>query len=620
MKPTASRPEPASPEPAPDVEALRALLECEADLDALERGLLAAAVHPVTGGADGAWWMRWDERRGRLEGWRAAEEPQRDVPLASAIARARRAPPSVSPESERVRAWSREVKDLAGACEVAWRTGSPAEGPGGDLADAPWSASARIAAVPLRRGPRFHGMLVLAIPETPEREPQLAWLAIAANAALAAQERTAEARRRARQAAALAEFAKACVGAANVAETVHALARLAAQSLQVRHAAVYRRRDDGSLALEVAHGPTPSREREARAFQIAAAEVARASRSLSGVGASELPGPESEGAGEVSVWALQPLQAYGRSLGVLAAWDGPERPPGLHDWERGDLDTLATLADHAALLLEHGRRLEELAAAERRREDLAARLREQDRLAAMGELAGRVAEDARQPLASMAALATRALGELAEDDPRRRYLEAVRHEAERLEALLESQKEYAKLERPRLQMEGLNELAQEALRSTAESFSRRRVRLVKKLAPGLPTLLLDAARIRRVIENIFSCVLEAMPMGGRMRIETRRSGTFVVLEVVHDRARLEGDVLERLFVPFGGALANRAALGLGVAHQIVREHGGEIRVRSEDEWSTVFAVTLPVLDNQDRRRGSDRRSVRSERRRRRPED
>jgi signal transduction histidine kinase len=48
---------------------------------------------------------------------------------------------------------------------------------------------------------------------------------------------------------------------------------------------------------------------------------------------------------------------------------------------------------------------------------------------------------------------------------------------------------------------------------------------------------------------------------------------------------------------------------------MVREHGGEIRVRSEDEWSSVFAVTLPVLDNQDRRKAVDRRQSRRERRR-----
>src|SRR5213075_485079 len=69
MEPTASRP--AVPAPAPDATALAALLDCEADLDALERALLVAAVHPAWGGGRDAWLARWDERRGWLEGWRA---------------------------------------------------------------------------------------------------------------------------------------------------------------------------------------------------------------------------------------------------------------------------------------------------------------------------------------------------------------------------------------------------------------------------------------------------------------------------------------------------------------------------------------------------------------------
>src|SRR5258707_3342340 len=107
-------------------------------------------------------------------------------------------------------------------------------------------------------------------------------------------------------------------------------------------------------------------------------------------------------------------------------------------------------------------------------------------------------------------------------------------------------------------------------------------------------------------------------MGGRMRIEPRRAGAAIVLDVVHDRTQPAGDALEQLFAPFGAASASGAALGLSVAQQIVREHGGEIRVRSEDEWSSVFSVTLPVLDNQDRRRGPDRRGARGDRRRKSP--
>ena len=617
MEPTASRS--ARPGPAPDVEALSALLDCEADLDALERTLLAVAVHSAGGGGEQAWLARWDERRGLLEGWRVRAEAVEDTDLATSIGRARRAPPGEPAEAERARAWCCPPESLVGACEFAWRTGLPATGPGPEQPGAPWGAFDTVCVVPLRRGVRLYGLLVTGWRTAPRVEPAHAGLATAAHAALAAQVRSAEARRRARHAAALAEFARAAVGGGNLAESMHTLARLAANAVQVRHAAVYRLREDGTLKLEVAHGPAPGRDTQGRILQAPAAEVARTNRALAGRRPDELPATDVEGAGDMTVWVLQPLSAYGRVLGVLAAWDGPERHPASPEWERGDLEVLTTLADHAALLFEHARRLDELSVLERRRLDLASRLREQDRLAALGEMAGRVAEDARQPLASVAAFAAKALQDMAADDPRRDVLEAVRDQTERIETLMAEQLAYSRLETPRLKMESLNSVVLESLRGSAEALTRRRVRLVKKLASDLPTLLLDAARIRRVLSNILACALEAVPMGGRMRVETRRAGSHVVLDVVHDRAEQASDALAQLFAPFGDAAPSGAALGLGVAQQIVREHGGEIRVRSEDDWSSVFSVTLPVLDNQDRRRGRDRRGVRPERRRAEPD-
>src|SRR4030095_102342 len=123
-------------------------------------------------------------------------------------------------------------------------------------------------------------------------------------------------------------------------------------------------------------------------------------------------------------------------------------------------------------------------------------------------------------------------------------------------------------------MEALNGGVREALRASAEALSRRRVRLIKKFAPDLPELLLDAERIRRVVTNILTSALEAIPSGGRMRLETRRAGAFVVLDVVHDRVRQAGDALEQLFAPFGSLPVSGAALGLGVGQQLVRAHGG----------------------------------------------
>src|SRR5438105_10669116 len=158
MEPTASRSSPAGL--APDAGALAAFLDCEADLDALQRCLLAAAVHPAWGGARRAWIAAWDERRALLECERSVELAADPADLLTAIGRARRAAPA--PETVAgAPAWRVTPESLEGAAATAWRSGEPASGAGAEQPGAPWCDAEVIAVLPLRRQARPHGLLVL---------------------------------------------------------------------------------------------------------------------------------------------------------------------------------------------------------------------------------------------------------------------------------------------------------------------------------------------------------------------------------------------------------------------------------------------------------------------------
>ena len=604
-----------------------ALFEAEADADALERMLLAWAVHPDGAGAGRAWLLLWNARSGLLEGWREVErEVEHDAEakdLAGSLARARRGTVATDRRAEeRVRAWAEAPETLEGVLAEAWRGATASFGPGSAQPSAPWAAEREVGAVILRRGTRAYGMLVAgwteALPAISQanRFERLELLRRAGDAALGAQARASEARRRARQASGVAELARTSVSAINLAEAMHLLARLAAQGAGVRGSALFRANDDGVLRLEVAHGAGVLRERLAAGFAEVAREVAQHRLVRSGERPDEAPGMPADVAGETSVWAALPLIAYDRVTGVLVVHDGLDRHPSAPGFERGDLEHLATLADQAAMVLEHARRLCETGKLEQQYRDLERRLVDQERLASLGELAARVAQESRNPLSSIAAFAKRAHKSLVEGDPQREYLEIVIREASRLEAMMTEQQQYASLAPPRLQMQSLNAVVQEALQRSSETLVRRRVRLLKKLVPDLPQLLLDAPRIQRVIENVVEFALESLPLGGRLKVESQRVQGFVVVEISHDGARQAGELLEQLFVPFAAGSPAGAAVGLGVAQQIVREHGGEIRVRSEGEWGTVFSFTLPVAGNEDRRKANERRGARPDRRRR----
>jgi signal transduction histidine kinase len=323
-----------------------------------------------------------------------------------------------------------------------------------------------------------------------------------------------------------------------------------------------------------------------------------------------------DAAAELETVVVCPVRAYGRVLGVLACHGRVSahrgEPAG---FAAADVEFVGALADLAGLALDHAGRFSELRRGEQQRRELAARLQRQEGLAWLGELAGRMAHEARNPLASIGAFARRAQRSLDEAHPGRDYLEIVLREAERLERLLGEQLGYEPADEGALRLESLNTVAQEALAAAADALVRRRVRLVKKLAPDLPELLLDRERIERVVANMLESALEAVSVGGRIRIESRRLGTSVLLELAHDGPRGPGELLEQVFVPFASQRPGGPGVGLGVAQQIVREHGGEIRVRRDGEWGTVFALSLPVHENQDRRRvGAERRRSRQDRR------
>jgi len=170
--------------------------------------------------------------------------------------------------------------------------------------------------------------------------------------------------------------------------------------------------------------------------------------------------------------------------------------------------------------------------------------------------------------------------------------------------------------RPRLKLQSLNALVQEVLESQSEELVKRRVRLLKRLAPDVPSLLIDNDKMRQVLVNVVQYALHQVPSGGRVRVETRNASGHVLAEIAHDGPKTPGESLDRLFVPFSASRRYGAGVGLAVAYQIVREHGGEIRARSEGDWSSIVSIYLPVHENQDRRGKPDRRAGRNDRRHR----
>ncbi len=272
-----------------------------------------------------------------------------------------------------------------------------------------------------------------------------------------------------------------------------------------------------------------------------------------------------------------------------------------------DQEFLSILADQAAIAIENARLFARVRETEERlREGEAIRARI-EKLAALGEMSAKVAHEIRNPLASIGGFARRLLPHFAVESRERQGVEIIISETDRLERILSTQLEFAQLSPPRLELTDLNRVVEETLLLVLDEAQRRRVRVLKKLDSDLPSLLLDADKMKQVLLNLFQNGIESLVAGGRFRVETCRLDAHVLVEVATDGDPIPGDMIERLFVPFATSKRTGSGLGLPVALKLVREHGGQIRVRSEAEWGAIFTVVLPIPGNEDRRRQTDRR-------------
>jgi nitrogen-specific signal transduction histidine kinase len=598
------------------------LFDTGLDRSALERMLLASATHPSGPGFARAHLLIWNPDRDCLDG-RLAWVGGGPRTLGEVMGAARlHASDGTDPDAtRRLQALRLSPAELDGALALAWTTRRTAIG----AADVfrPCSGAETLGVVPLACEGRAYGLVVGEWGEPGHSAARAAslddWRTFV-NGALAVHTRAELARRRAERAEALASFARATVGSANLAEIANTLVRLAAHATGARGAVLWRTDSEGTLTQMSSFGPAGVRDRLGRGLTPVASRCAASGRPVVHDRVAEAEELAPEVATQLSTVAAAPVAAYGRGLGALAIYDRlGQHPNDRMAFDAEDVACLSALADQCAIAFEQARADDARREMEQARRDLLHQLARSERQAAAAEAAVRAVQDGRNPLATIGAFARRVHRSLAEDDPNREYLEVVIREAERLERVLAQPLETISPEGPRLKVESLNGLVQAALQAAGERLVRRRVRLLKKLSPDLPPLLLDAERLGRVIHNLLGHALERVNPGGRVRVESRRVQQFAVLEVAHDGPAHPGDLMSELFVPFVLGGTESADLGLAMARQVVWQHGGEVRVRSEGEWSAVFTLTLPVRGNEDRRRpSSDRRVTRRDRRARSP--
>ncbi len=103
----------------------------------------------------------------------------------------------------------------------------------------------------------------------------------------------------------------------------------------------------------------------------------------------------------------------------------------------------------------------------------------------------------------------------------------------------------------------------------------------------------------QVLLNLISNAVNALHEGGNVYVETRKEHDNIVLIVRDNGPGILPELREKIFTPFftTGKIGQSAGLGLAVVQSIIRNHGGEITMRSHTGKGTEFCITLPTALN-----------------------
>lgn len=250
-----------------------------------------------------------------------------------------------------------------------------------------------------------------------------------------------------------------------------------------------------------------------------------------------------------------------------------------------------------------------------------------EKMESVGRLAAGVAHEVKNPLALLLMGVEYMTGGIKPDDPNiPGVLNEMREGIARADSIIRGLVDFSSSRQLSLRPMELNAFVKRSLLLVKHELTRGNVKIVKKLAPELPKVLIDSAKMEQVMVNLLINAIHAMAQepagklevrtstklltgsetvhdeGARSAYQLRPGDRVVVTEILDSGSGIPDDKIDKIFDPFFTTKATGVGTGLGltVVKKIVDLHHGTLEIQNRQERGVRATITLKAHEEHEK--------------------
>ncbi len=221
-----------------------------------------------------------------------------------------------------------------------------------------------------------------------------------------------------------------------------------------------------------------------------------------------------------------------------------------------------------------------------------------NKLSSLGELAGSIAHEIKNPLISIQGFAKR-IEKTNDPDKIANYARLIDREAGRITNVLAKLLDFSRMDEPKRERVDIGEIIDDTVLFMEHHLTRfKNVAVSVEKNKKSVNVEVDKIHVQQVLVNLINNAAQAMPRGGTVRIRSGIKDSSGYIAIADEGEGIDPEIMDKIFEPFFTTKpkGEGTGLGLSLSKKLVEANSGRIEVSTKKGEGSVFTLSFPLVN------------------------